>query len=140
MTSSSPPIGDVRHCEPTSVEVRAAFPTASEIAPEWHLRMHAAMPPCRRRRVQDGEPPGTAIPDDVGAIYLAAWKVKVKGMTVYRDGSSEGQVLTFAAFERRFPEPTPLSAAGAPAESLTSDPRRRGPSGHPVGDQSLLTG
>jgi ribonucleoside-diphosphate reductase alpha chain len=136
VTSSSPPTGDVRDCEPTSVEVRAAFPTASEIAPEWHLRMHAAMPPCRRRRVQGGEPPGTAIPDDVGAIYLAAWKVKAEGITLYR----HGQVLTFAASERRFPEPTPLSAAGAPAESLTSDPRRRGPSGHPVGDQSLLTG
>ena len=95
--------------------------------------MHAAMPPCRRRRIQDGKPPGTAIPDDARAIYPAAWKAKVKGITVYRDG----QVL--AAFERRFPEPTPLSAAGAPAESLTSDDGR-GPSGHPVGDQSLLTG
>jgi ribonucleoside-diphosphate reductase alpha chain len=80
VTSSSPPTGDVRDCEPTSAEVRAAFPTAPEIALEWHLRMHAAMstPPYPRRQT----PRHGDCPDDARAIYPAAWKAKVKGITV----------------------------------------------------------
>jgi ribonucleoside-diphosphate reductase alpha chain len=33
-------------------------------------------------------------------IYLAAWKAKVKGITVYRYGSRPGQVLSYVAPEQ----------------------------------------
>lgn len=32
--------------------------------------------------------------DNVRAIFLAAWRTRVKGITVYRDGGKSGQVLT----------------------------------------------
>ena len=88
----------VRGCPQLPAEVRAAFPTAAEIAPEWHLRMQAAV----QRHVDAAVSktvnlPATATVDDVRAIYLAAWKAKVKGITVYRYGSREGQVLSYAA-------------------------------------------
>lgn len=51
--------------------------------------------------------PATATVDEIRAIYLAAWKAKVKGITVYRYGSRQGQVLSYAA-----PEPV-LSQADA---------------------------
>jgi ribonucleoside-diphosphate reductase alpha chain len=92
--------GGVRGYPRLPEEVRAAFPTAAEIAPEWHLRMQAAV----QRHVDAAVSktvnlPAAATVDDVRAIYLAAWKAKVKGITVYRYGSREGQVLTYASPE-----------------------------------------
>ena len=92
--------GGVRGYPRLPEEVRAAFPTAAEIAPEWHLRMQAAV----QRHVDAAVSktinlPTAATIDDVRAIYLAAWKAKVKGITVYRYGSRQEQVLTYAAPE-----------------------------------------
>lgn len=90
--------GGVRRCPSLPADVRAAFPTATEISAEWHLRMQAVV----QRHVDAAVSktvnlPFTATPADVRDIYLKAWKGKVKGVTVYRYGSREGQVLTFAA-------------------------------------------
>ena len=92
--------GGVRGYAQLPEEVRAAFPIAAEIAPEWHLRMQAAV----QRHVDAAVSktinlPATATADDVHAIYLAAWKAKVKGITVYRYSSRETQVLSYAAPE-----------------------------------------
>jgi ribonucleoside-diphosphate reductase alpha chain len=43
--------------------------------------------------------PAAATVDDVRSIYLAAWKAKVKGINVYRYGSRDTQVLSYAAPE-----------------------------------------
>lgn len=90
--------GGVRGYRPVPAEIQAAFPTAAEITPEWHLRMQAAV----QRHVDAAVSktvnlPATATVEDVRAIYLAAWRAKVKGITVYRYGSRAGQVLSFAA-------------------------------------------
>lgn len=90
--------GGVRGYRGLPADVRAAFPTAAEIAPEWHLRMQAAV----QRHVDAAVSktinlPASATPDDIRGIYLSAWKAKVKGITVYRYGSRASQVLTFAA-------------------------------------------
>jgi ribonucleoside-diphosphate reductase alpha chain len=90
--------GGIGGCAQLPAEVRAAFPTAAEIAPEWHLRIQASV----QRHVDAAVSktvnlPTTATVDDVRAIYLAAWKAKVKGITVYRYGSRETQVLSYAA-------------------------------------------
>ncbi len=92
--------GGVRGYARLPKKVRAAFPIAAEIAPAWHLRMQAAV----QRHVDAAVSktvnlPATATADDVRAIYLAAWKAKVKGITVYRYGSREAQVLSYAAPE-----------------------------------------
>lgn len=92
--------GGVRGYPRLPAEVRAAFPTAAEIAPQWHLRMQAAV----QRHVDAAVSktvnlPAAATVDDVRAVYLSAWQAKVKGITVYRYGSREGQVLSYAAPE-----------------------------------------
>ena len=82
-------------------EVRAAFPTAAEITPDWHLRMQAAV----QRHVDAAVSKTVNLPaestvDDVRAIYLAAWKARVKGITVYRYGTRAGQVLTYVGSDQ----------------------------------------
>jgi len=49
--------------------------------------------------------PADAISADVRAIYLAAWRARVKGITAYRYGARPGQVLTLAT-----PGPQPAAA------------------------------
>jgi ribonucleoside-diphosphate reductase alpha chain len=101
--------GGVRDYDGVPPAVRAAFPTAAEITPQWHLRMQAAV-----QRHVDGAVsktinlPAAATVDEIRQIYLAAWKAKVKGITVYRYGSRQGQVLSYAA-----PEPAPALADAA---------------------------
>ena len=76
-------------------DVRRAFVTAPEVAPEWHLRMQATF-----QRHVDGAVSKTvnlqsgASVEDVGAILREAWRRRNKGVTVYRYGSRPGQVLT----------------------------------------------
>ncbi|HET6950964.1 MAG TPA: adenosylcobalamin-dependent ribonucleoside-diphosphate reductase, partial [Acidimicrobiales bacterium] len=87
--------GGVRANPTVPDDVRTAFPTALEIAPEWHLRIQATV----QRRVDAAVSktinlPASATVDDVRAIYLAAWRARVKGITIYRYGSRPGQVLT----------------------------------------------
>jgi ribonucleoside-diphosphate reductase alpha chain len=89
--------GGVRQYSHLPPEVRAAFPIAAEITPEWHLRMQAAV----QRHIDAAVSktvnlPADATVDDIRWLYLAAWKAKVKGITVYRYGSRPGQVLTYA--------------------------------------------
>jgi ribonucleoside-diphosphate reductase alpha chain len=38
--------------------------------------------------------PRTAAIKDVENVYLQAWKAKCKGITIYRDGSYEDQVIS----------------------------------------------
>ena len=71
------------------------FKTAHEIAPEDHLMMLAAI----QSRVDNGvsktiNMPHTARPIDVSKVYMDAWRMDCKAISVYRDGSKENQVLS----------------------------------------------
>jgi ribonucleoside-diphosphate reductase alpha chain len=65
--------------------------TAHEITPEWHLRVQA-----KWQEKLDGacsktiNLPHNASVDDVKKIYIDAWKLGVKGITIFRDGSKGG--------------------------------------------------
>jgi ribonucleoside-diphosphate reductase alpha chain len=98
--------GTVRQIASVPADVRASFVTALEIAPQWQLKMQAAV----QRQVDAAVAktinlPAGATPADVRAIYLAAWKAGVKGITVYRYGARPGQVLTLTS-----PPPAPGTA------------------------------
>jgi ribonucleoside-diphosphate reductase alpha chain len=81
-------------------EARELFRTALEISPEDHLRIQAAF----QRHVDNAVSktvnlPQTATPEDVATIYRRAWELALKGITVYRYGSKDQQVLLLGGSE-----------------------------------------
>lgn len=86
--------GGVRGRGDVPEDVQRVFPTAHEIDVAWHVRMQAAF----QRHVHAAVSKTInlrreASASDVKAAYQLAYELGCKGITVYRDGSREGQVL-----------------------------------------------
>ncbi len=75
------------------------FRTAQDISPEAHIRMQGAL---QKSGVDSSisktiNLPSNATEDDVRQSYLLGYELGCKGLTVYRDGSRDNQVLNLGA-------------------------------------------
>jgi len=86
--------GMIRDMEELPEDIRAVFGTAHEIDPKWHIRMQAAFQESTENAVSKTiNLRHEATVEDVKKAYLLAWNSNCRGITVFRDGSKDAQVL-----------------------------------------------
>jgi ribonucleoside-diphosphate reductase alpha chain len=86
--------GSVQGIDGVPEDVKRIFVTALDIAPEWHVKMQAAFQKYTDNAVSKtvNMPPEATV-EDVKGVYELAWKLRCKGITVFRYGSKPEQVL-----------------------------------------------
>jgi len=97
--------------------LKKVFRTSQDIAPEWHVRLQAAFQKSTENAVSKTVNfPAAASRAEIAEVFLAAYGSGCKGVTVYRYGSRDRQVLNIGKPEGKraqiAPRPRPERTHG----------------------------
>jgi len=113
--------GSVQGIEGVPEDVKRVFVTALDISPEWHVRMQAAFQKYTDNAVSKTvNLPHDATVEDVEKVFWLAYRLKCKGITVYRYGSKPEQVLNIGEIKtekRKFVAVESEYAGGCPTKT-----------------------
>lgn len=106
--------------------IQEIFDTTFDVSPEHHVRIQAAFQKYVDNAVSKTiNLPNAATVEDVERVYRMAYKLGLKGLTVYRDGSRREQVIKVAKEEKRripgslTPRPRPVTVTGKTYKMVT---------------------
>lgn len=107
--------GSLRNIREIPSDMKRVFATAFDVSPEQHLRIQAAFQQYTDNSVSKtiNLPPEATV-EDVKNIYATAYSLRLKGITIYRYGSKQDQVLSFNYEQGKEPA---TRAEGVTAES-----------------------
>src|SRR5213083_2471405 len=107
------------HFDQVPATWQRVFVTAHDVTPEWHIQMQAAFQEFTDSAISKTcNFSNDATEEYVEKIYRYAYKLGCKGVTVYRDGAREMQVLSTGSTAKKVQEQAAGQGKDAVAEAL----------------------
>ncbi|MFW6376268.1 MAG: LAGLIDADG family homing endonuclease, partial [Thermoplasmatota archaeon] len=107
--------GTITDIDEVPDDIKPLFKTALEIKPEWHIRMQGAFQEYVDNAISKTVNfPNEASEEDIREVYNLAYDLKCKGVTVYRSGSRQEQVMEVEGEKKKEEE-----------EEIKKKPRKR---------------
>jgi len=120
--------GTLHGIEEVPEHLQKTFVCSHDIAPDWHVKMQAIFQKnCDSSISKTINLPHEATPEEVEKIYMLAWELKCKGVTVYRDGCRENQPMALSTSGKEETKSTEPSLPRTPNDYKIRKPMKTPP-------------